>query len=194
MGNSDVKLRHKVQLRKKAEEPKQATPERPAAPRPADKRFKAWIWICCGIILCGIIGYSLFTCLRSAPDAEKRTAAEAVESAEIPVAAESADTAASEAPASEKEPEETTPNDIESTVTEQSPAADPQAVQTPESPAVTSSGRHRDTIDVSNDIEAEAMKVIRGDYGVGQERKDKLGSKYQPIQDRVNELKREGIF
>lgn len=48
--------------------------------------------------------------------------------------------------------------------------------------------------DVSNDVEAEAMKVIRGDYGVGQVRKDKLGSKYQTIQSRVNELKREGIF
>lgn len=47
---------------------------------------------------------------------------------------------------------------------------------------------------VSNDVEAEAMKVIRGDYGVGQVRKDKLGTKYQPIQSRVNELKREGIF
>lgn len=47
---------------------------------------------------------------------------------------------------------------------------------------------------VSNDVETEAMKVIRGDYGVGQERKDILGTKYQTIQSRVNELKREGIF
>ena len=47
---------------------------------------------------------------------------------------------------------------------------------------------------VSDDIETEALKVIRGDYGVGQERKDKLGEKYQPIQNRVNELKREGLF
>jgi len=38
------------------------------------------------------------------------------------------------------------------------------------------------------------MKVIRGEYGIGQERKDKLGAKYQPIKNRVNELKREGVF
>ena len=49
-------------------------------------------------------------------------------------------------------------------------------------------------VNISNDIEAEAIKVIRGDYGLGQERKDKLGAKYQIIQSRVNELKREGIF
>lgn len=47
---------------------------------------------------------------------------------------------------------------------------------------------------VSNDVEAEAMKVIRGDYGDGQERKEKLGINYQTIQSRVNELKRKGIF
>ena len=50
------------------------------------------------------------------------------------------------------------------------------------------------TNNVSNDVEAEAMKVIRGDYGVGQERKNKLGEKYQTIQNRVNELKHEGVF
>jgi hypothetical protein len=38
------------------------------------------------------------------------------------------------------------------------------------------------------------MKVIRGDYGDGEERKEKLGSNYQSIQSRVNELKREGVF
>ena len=48
--------------------------------------------------------------------------------------------------------------------------------------------------EVSSDIEAEAMKVIRGDYGTGLERKLKLGSKYREIQNRVNELKRQGAF
>lgn len=47
---------------------------------------------------------------------------------------------------------------------------------------------------VSSNIEQEAMKVIRGDYGVGQERRDKLGNQYGPIQNRVNQLKREGAF
>lgn len=47
---------------------------------------------------------------------------------------------------------------------------------------------------VSNNVEAEALKVIRGDYGIGQERKNKLGNQYEAIQRRVNELKREGAF
>ena len=37
-------------------------------------------------------------------------------------------------------------------------------------------------------INSLALKVIRGDFGNGQERKDKLGQFYREIQTRVNEL------
>ena len=47
---------------------------------------------------------------------------------------------------------------------------------------------------VSSNIESEALKVIRGDYGNVPERKSKLGPHYQSIQDRVNQLKKEGFF
>ncbi|MDE6409347.1 MAG: hypothetical protein K2K81_03765 [Muribaculaceae bacterium] len=45
-----------------------------------------------------------------------------------------------------------------------------------------------------SDVEAEAMKVIRGEYGNNPVRRNNLGSKYQEIQNRVNELKRTGKF
>ena len=35
-------------------------------------------------------------------------------------------------------------------------------------------------------MDAEVQKVLRGDYGNGQERKDKLGSSYTKIQRAVN--------
>lgn len=43
-------------------------------------------------------------------------------------------------------------------------------------------------------VETEALKVIRGDYGNNPERRRNLGSNYQSIQNRVNELKRQGAF
>lgn len=46
----------------------------------------------------------------------------------------------------------------------------------------------------SSDIEAEAMKVIRGEYGDGAERVRALGPKYADIQRRVNQLKAQGAF
>ena len=39
-----------------------------------------------------------------------------------------------------------------------------------------------------SDTDSMALKVIRGDYGNGQDRKDALGEDYQRIQSRVNEL------
>lgn len=42
-------------------------------------------------------------------------------------------------------------------------------------------------------IEEQAHKVIRGDYGNGLERKQKLGDKYTVIQNKVNEMYREGL-
>lgn len=51
-----------------------------------------------------------------------------------------------------------------------------------------------DNNNVSFDIESEALKVIRGDYGNNPKRKFHLGNKYQTIQNRVNELKHQGVF
>jgi hypothetical protein len=44
------------------------------------------------------------------------------------------------------------------------------------------------SVTVSDDIEAEAMKVIRGDYGNNPNRKNVLGARYHDIQARVNQL------
>lgn len=46
----------------------------------------------------------------------------------------------------------------------------------------------------NSEIESEALKVIRGDYGNVPERRAKLGSRFQSVQNRVNKLKREGFF
>ena len=46
---------------------------------------------------------------------------------------------------------------------------------------------------VSGDVEENARRVIRGDFGNGQERRDKLGSSYYEIQGKVNEMYRQGL-
>lgn len=63
MANSDVKLKHKVQLRRKVEEP---TDEKPIVdPVPHSTRetskSKMWIWVLVGIVVLLIIGYFIFT-------------------------------------------------------------------------------------------------------------------------------------
>ena len=43
------------------------------------------------------------------------------------------------------------------------------------------------------DVEEKARKVIRGDYGNGNIRKQKLGEEYSEIQSAVNEMYRKGL-
>ena len=46
---------------------------------------------------------------------------------------------------------------------------------------------------IVSDIEQKALDVIRGKYGNGDERKEKLGSDYTAVQKKVNELYKQGI-
>lgn len=46
---------------------------------------------------------------------------------------------------------------------------------------------------VSGDVEEDARRVIRGDFGNGLERRDKLGTSYSEIQGKVNEMYRQGL-
>lgn len=49
------------------------------------------------------------------------------------------------------------------------------------------------SLDVIDNLEEKALRTIRGDFGNGKERKEKLGSEYSVIQNKVNEMYREGL-
>lgn len=191
MANSDVKLKHKVQLRKKVEEPEVSVNKGDIepAPTPAPERPKSkiWLWLLLGIVVLGGVGYTFFSKSGDKVAETPEQEIEAVAESSVP-----ADTIAAEG----TDIEETVPNDGNAAANTSEPKS-PEAVETTataDNTSNVSSSTQINESNVSNDVEAEAMKVIRGDYGIGQERKDKLGSKYQTIQSRVNELKREGIF
>lgn len=46
---------------------------------------------------------------------------------------------------------------------------------------------------INGSLEQKAIAVIRGTYGNGLERKQKLGDEYTVIQNKVNEMYREGL-
>lgn len=74
-------------------------------------------------------------------------------------------------------PNEVQPQD--ETVNTATPSAQPET-STPSTPSATKAATPL------KDVDAEVQKVLRGDYGNGQERKDKLGSSYTKIQRAVN--------
>lgn len=49
------------------------------------------------------------------------------------------------------------------------------------------------TASAKGNVEENARRVIRGEFGNGQERKDKLGSSYSEIQGKVNEMYRQNL-
>ena len=77
--------------------------------------------------------------------------------------------------------------------TNDTPADNPvQSTQPEHSHSVTTKASNTST-PVSGDVVENARRVIRGDFGNGQERKDKLGSAYAEIQSKVNEMYRQGL-
>ena len=193
MANSDIKLRRKVRLRKKVEEPK-VTVETEGAetgntPIPDKSGSKKWPWILLGVIVVFVIGYFIFSKSGDTTVTASKQETEIVKDTIV----------LSDSVANQKEAiERVLPADKN----ELSNNVDGQEVKVNEAPVTTVNNSNIVTTapsatsddNISNDVEAEAMKVIRGDYGVGQERKEKLGTKYKIIQSRVNELKRKGIF
>lgn len=195
MANSDVKLKHKVQLRKKVEEEPQPVvapkPEPTLTPtlEPENSKSNKWIWWVVGVIVLCIIGNFLFS--KSGKEQPAQLETEVV--GEVS-AIEGVDEANDQP---EVVQDEANAEEASKAAQTEQPAEDPKAeVQAPVTNVVPEQTQPKATesVSVSNDVEAVAMKVIRGEYGIGQERKDKLGAKYQSIQNRVNELKREGVF
>lgn len=60
-------------------------------------------------------------------------------------------------------------------------------------PSVSSVPLTASSAPISEDMEENARRVIRGDFGNGQVRKDKLGAAYSEIQGKVNEMYRQGL-
>lgn len=158
-------------------------------PEPDEKKSNKWLWIILAIIAIIL----LIWWILPGKTTETETVIEEDSIEEVTVPADTTENVSDDAkvPAGEEAIEENANNEEASTPSV-SGANTPEATPAPQdtdnnvtTPAPSA---------VSNDIEAEALRVIRGEYGIGQDRKNKLGSQYQDIQRRVNELKREGAF
>lgn len=168
------------------------------------KRTKWWIYICGVAILIGLLIW-LFCEMHW--KAEHQGEPQEIQTEEIEAQP------AVEAETNQTEvPEVTLPTE-EVTAPEETSSAGSSyeipvtATSTPETPTQTSSTPSANAVSSPNnaispsslssdniDVEAEAMNVIAGKYGNGQDRKDRLGQNYRRIQDRVNEKKRNGEF
>lgn len=94
--------------------------------------------------------------------------------------------------------EDTTPEaSAVQTESKQTTSAEPTGVATkPSKPAIQANASIVSTnqsVALSGTLEQKAKEVIRGNYGNGIERKQKLGSQYDEIQGKVNEMYKNGF-
>ena len=159
-------------------------------PEPEEKKNGKWLWVILAIIVIILLIWWLLPgkSTESSPIVEEETIEE------VTTPTENTEEVSNEAeiPSGGDAVEENANNDesfnpSEAVVNTQETT--PAATQTTNNVATNNASSV-----VSNDVEAEALKVIRGEYGIGQERKNRLGNRYDAIQQRVNELKREGAF
>ena len=84
-------------------------------------------------------------------------------------------------------------NQVAEQPTKQNPATIAEPAQSKPAATQNTKPSSSTSVPVSGDVEENARRVIRGDFGNGQERKDKLGSSYSEIQNKVNEIYRQGL-
>lgn len=112
---------------------------------------------------------------------------------EAPVSVDANETPSSGDNSKATTPAKTDENKADKPSTPETPASEPaqpaQSKQDVTAPAKQTTA----SAPVSGDVVENAKRVIRGDFGNGKERKDKLGSAYTEIQSKVNEMYRLGL-
>ena len=159
-------------------------------PEPEEKKNGKWFWVILAIIVIIFLVWWLLP--GKSTDSEPIVEEGTIEEVTTPAENTEEVSNESEIPAVGDAVEKNANNDESSNPSESivnTPEITPVATQTTNN-VVTNNAPSV----VSNDVEVEALKVIRGEYGIGQERKNRLGNKYDAIQQRVNELKRKGAF
>lgn len=204
----------KVTLKKKQAEPA-AAPEPKQQPRaearPVEKKSGAGK-IVAGVAAAAIVIAGAFLLLNRDADGDKATQSDAAGNAlaqnERAVAEESQEVngdkvlpdpkndsgaaAATEAKLQESasaSEEKASPSTAGAAEQSAQPEAKPAEEPNPAQQTAPSESRNLD----ESAIEAKALQVIRGDFGNGQERKDRLGANYAEIQGKVNDMYRKGL-
>ena len=171
----------------------------PEEPR---KKGYAWLWALIGIaIVLAFLGM-LFLNRGSKEEGADTIQSETVLSSADSVATDdSAVAVVSEAVASDSQNSNVvdqavaTGSEVAANVAETATkAADAAASKATETAAKVTETASNAASSVSGSIESEALNAIRGEYGNGIVRKEKLGTSYSEVQSRVNEMKRAGKF
>lgn len=203
-------LKRKVTLRTKVAEEPVSAPVSPHDGQENGGNGKKWGIAALIVVVLAIAAFFLLKNNKS----EELTDVVGVESKEVITPVESTTSEPEEvttasvdevAPAEESTfaADEVIPAETEAPAEETAPAANPEET-VPATPAkttlksepvkeVTTKASRPASVALSGSLEDKARQVIRGDFGNGAERREKLGAQYYEIQSKVNEMYRAGL-
>lgn len=199
-----VHLKKKVTIKEKHEQPNPVIPNNggdgngPTPPKPPKGR-KWIIWLIIIVILV-TGGYLWYSNKGETTSAETQTDSTEVAKSDSSntsksdsiVDKDSAKSASAEANGNSETPS-STKQDKESN---QQGGATTQAEDNPARPSSSETSTIQNalpTTEPNGSLEETANEVVKGIYGNGNVRKDKLGNRYQEVQNRVNEMYRQGL-
>lgn len=174
------------------------------------KKSKKGIWIVVALLIAILCVFIYFLLNRSNDNDVNISDTEVVEQTQevTPAETEQPTVAPEESVAEETEvgtKEEEIPevavHDSEETPSVSTPKEEVPANPSPEEASTTqdvgqnaSKVSHQETkVEICGSLDEKARQVIRGNFGNGAERRQKLGDEYAVIQNRVNEMYREGL-
>ena len=173
----NVELKRKVTLKRKGE-----------ADEPKPPKSKLWLWL----LLLAVVAVVVVLCVKFCGNDDKATVTEP-ETVEEPATMPTEESPIMGAEDVTIESETTTETVVAETPVEVETPATPKIEPTPAEPATKSVPVQKPTQTLpQGNLDEKARQVIRGDFGNGAERKQTLGNEYNAIQQRVNEMYREG--
>jgi len=201
----EVHLKRKVTIREKHEEPDNSgnpndggNENPPTTETPKGKKWFLWLIIIAIIMIGGYLWYSQNGKSGSEPIAADSTQVEKTDSAKTA----STDSVVSTTSGSDNNGSKGSNGNSASTSqkNQEKNEVGEQKGYTPTSSNETAvpSSDEKPSINAESEtsttsVEETARDVIKGIYGNGNVRKDRLGSRYQTVQDRVNEMYRQGL-
>jgi hypothetical protein len=177
----NVELKRKVTLKRKSNDTSQL-------------KSKWWLWL----LLLAMVAIVAILCVKNCSSNGDENAGTTVEQPAVMPTEETpnadAEGITDETTVLEKTATEGTADETITPQAETTPAVSKATTESVLStqPDVKTAGNNTFSI-LQGNLEEKALRVIRGDFGNGVERKHALGSEYNAIQQRVNEMYREGI-
>jgi len=203
-------IKRKVTLRtKEADAPAQVAQKETTAPKSTvskeSKKSKKSLWIVLTllIVVLGACAYLLLNrnstkdvCVEEKECVEQSqavTPSEGEQSEEAPSANEEtvSDDAVAEPVEDQAAPEDVVEENVKEPATPEQKAEVP--VNTNSQNSFDSNKQQSKKVVLDGSLDDKARQVIRGNFGNGAERRQKLGDEYAEIQNRVNEMYREGL-